>query len=183
MSELTADLFLSVDGFAAGENAGPFFDLGGPELATWVRTELDRPQVLLMGRVTFEEMAPMAASATDEGSVRMTSLPKVVFSNTLGDTAAWANTSVLSGDLTDGIRSLKRDCAEPIRTIGSISLVEGLMRAGLVDRLRLMIFPLVIGPDGRRPAFAGYPRTGLGPASTTVLDGHTVLLEYRLPGA
>ena len=179
MTELTADLFLSVDGFAAAEKAGPFFDLGGPDLAAWVRTELSRPQVLLMGRVTYEMLAPITASAADEDSRRMTSLPKVVFSNTLNDATTWANTTVRPGDLADSIRSLKRDTADPIRTFGSITLVQGLIQAGLVDRLRLMIFPLTVGPDGREPAFAGYPRTGLTLTSTTVLDGRLLLLEYH----
>jgi dihydrofolate reductase len=179
MTALTADLFVSADGFAAAENAGPFFDLGGPELTAWVRTELSRPQVLLMGRVTFELMAPMTASAGDEDSVRMTSLPKVVFSNTIDDATAWANTTVLNGDLAESIESLKCSSTSPIRSFGSITLVKGLMRAGLVDRLRLMIFPLTVGSDGREPAFAGYPRTGLELTSTTLLDGRLLLLEYR----
>jgi dihydrofolate reductase len=179
MTELTADLFVSADGFAAAENAGPFFDLGGPELTAWVRAELSRPQVLLMGRVTFELLAPVTASADDEDSVRMTSLPKVVFSNTLDDATAWANTTVLTGDLAKSIDSLKQSSTAPIRSFGSITLVKGLMQAGLVDRLRLMVFPLMVGPDGREPAFAGHPRTGLDLASTTVLDGRLLLLEYR----
>ena len=179
MTELIADLFLSVDGFAAAENAGPFFDLGGPELAAWVRTELSHPQVLLMGRVTYEMLAPITASADDPDSARMTALPKVVFSNTLDDATTWANTTVLNGDLAKSIESLKHSSTAPIRSFGSITLVQGLIQAGLVDRLRLMIFPLTVGPDGREPAFAGYPRTGLTPTSTTVLDGRLLLLEYR----
>jgi hypothetical protein len=58
MRELTADLFVSLDGFAAGVDVGPYFGYFGPELADWVRTELDRPQVIVMGRVTTRRCHP-----------------------------------------------------------------------------------------------------------------------------
>jgi dihydrofolate reductase len=179
VAELVVDLFLSVDGFAAGDDVGPFFGYGGPQLDAWVRSELALPQTLLMGRVTFLEMAQMSSSAGDEGSVRMTELPKVVVSNTLDDAPVWANTTVLRGDLADGIRELKNSASGRLRSVGSISLVKSLMRLGLVDRLRLMIFPIVVGADGSKPAFPGYPRAGMELASTTVLDGRLVLLDYR----
>jgi dihydrofolate reductase len=67
----------------------------------------------------------------------------------------------------------------PLRTVGSLSLVRSLFGPGLVDRLRLAVFPLVLGPDGREPALAGYQRMGLDLAASTVLDGRIVLLEYR----
>jgi hypothetical protein len=78
--------------------------------------------------------------------------------------------------------SLKRQSGDPLRSIGSITLVKSMLRLGLVDRLRLMIFPLILGEDGREPAFAGYPRAGLGLAATRVLDSRLVLLEHRPAG-
>lgn len=180
VSELVVDLFLSVDGFAAGEGVGPFFGYAGPELDDWVRTELAVPQTLLMGRITYLAMAQMTSSAGDEISVRMTDLRKIVVSNTLDDCPGWANTEVLRGSLADGIRDIKKDSSHRLRSMGSISLVTSLMQLGLVDRLRLMIFPIVVGGDGRDPAFPGHPRAGMELASTTVLDGRLVLLDYRL---
>jgi dihydrofolate reductase len=91
MRELTADLFVSLDGFAAGVDVGPYFGYFGPELADWVRTELDRPQVIVMGRVTYQALSPMAATA-DEASARTNDLPKVVYSNTLQEPLTWSNT-------------------------------------------------------------------------------------------
>jgi dihydrofolate reductase len=181
MTDLTADLFVSVDGFASGTDVGPFFGYGGPELETWVRETLDQPHVVIMGRVTYEAMAAISAAATDEISVRMTDLPKVVVSNTLTEPLAWRNTRLLRGDLALGMRALKQESDTPLRSIGSITLVKAMMELGLVDRLRLTIFPLTLGADGRDPAYSGYPRAGLDLVETKVLDSRLVMLTYR-PG-
>ncbi|MFB9317537.1 dihydrofolate reductase family protein [Cryptosporangium minutisporangium] len=183
MAELIADLFVSVDGFAAGEDVGPFFGYYGPDLGAWITTETARPQTLLMGRVTYELMADMSAAATDPSSVRMTALPKVVVSGRLREPLDWANSRVLSTDpaagIAPGIAALKRESDAPVRTIGSLSLVRSLLALGLVDQLRLMVFPLTLGADGREPAYTGHPRAGLRLAGTTVLDDRIVLLTYR----
>jgi len=181
MRPLTADLFVTLDGFARGEGAGPFFGYAGPELDRWIRDRLDEPQLIVMGRVTYEALAGMPATATDEGSARMNELPKVVFSNSLREPLAWANTRLMPGDLSEGIRRLKQQPGDPLRSIGSISLVKSMISLGLVDRLRLMVFPLILGRSGREPAYAGYPDTALDLVASTVLDSRLTLLEYRPP--
>jgi dihydrofolate reductase len=179
MAELTADLFLSLDGFAAGVDVGPFFGYGGPELDGWVRDQLGRPHVVVMGRVTYEAMAQISSSAADEVSKRMTDLPKVVFSSTLSEPLAWPNTRLIGGDLGDGMRALKRDSPDPLRSIGSLTLVRSLLDLGLVDRLRVALFPLVLGDAGFEPAFAGYHRADLQLTGTRVLDSRIIMLDYR----
>jgi dihydrofolate reductase len=170
MAELIADLFLSADGYAAGKDVGAFFGLPGPDLDEWVRVESERPQVMVMGRVTYELMAAMPSSAS------MNDLPKAVYSNTLQEPLAWQNTTLLRGDLADAFRTLKQSDT-PLRTIGSLKLVHGLMALGLVDQLRLMIFPLTLGADGHEPT--DFPRAGLELIETKVLDSRLVLLNYR----
>jgi dihydrofolate reductase len=110
----------------------------------------------------------------------MTKTPKVVFSNTLRDPLDWKSARVLRGDLAAAIRELKNQSGDRIRSFGSITLVKGLMQLGLVDRLRLLVFPLVLGTTGREPIFAGYDRTKLDLVDTKTLDGRLVLFEYRL---
>jgi hypothetical protein len=83
------------------------------------------------------------------------------------------------GDLGPAIGALKRDCTTAIRTIGSMALVNGMLRLGLVNRLRIMTFPLTLGADGHQPAYAGYPRAGFELIRTKVLDSRLVLVEYR----
>jgi len=179
MAELIADLFISLDGYAAGENVGPFFGLGGPELDAWVRDVLAEPQVIVMGRVTYQAMAAISSQAADDVSAAMNMMPKVVVSNSLAEPLEWFNTRLVRGDLSAAIAVLKRESSDPLRTIGSLRLVSSLIRLGLVDMLRVTIFPLTLGGDGREPAFAAFPRAGFDLAGSRVLDSRLVMLDYR----
>jgi len=179
MRELTADLFISLDGFASGVDQPPYFGYFGQDLGSWVREHLDQPQVIIMGRATYLAIAQFSASATDEVSLRMSELPKLVFSSTLKEPLAWKNSRLLKGAVPDEITALKQQPGDPLRSIGSISLVKSMMQLGLVDRLRLMLFPLTLGCSGREPIYAGYPQTGLELIDMKVLDSRLVLLEYR----
>jgi dihydrofolate reductase len=109
----------------------------------------------------------------------MTELPKVVFSSTLKEPLVWKNTRLVKDSVADELRALKQQPGEPLRSIGSISLVKSMMQFGLVDRLRLIVFPVVLGVVGREPIYAGYPRTGLELIDTKVLDSRLIVLEYR----
>ncbi len=179
MRELIADLFVSVDGFASGASEGPFFGYFGEELGKWITDELARPQVLVMGRVTYEAMAEFTPSGTDPMSVRMTELPKLVFSSKLKEPPSWKNTRVVRTSLADEIGALKRQPGDPMRTIGSIGLVKSMIELGLVDRLRLMVFPLILGEAGNEPISAGYSRTPLELIESKPIDSRIMLLEYR----
>ena len=179
MREVIADLFISLDGFASGIKEAAFFGHSGQELANWVREHANQPQLIIMGRVTYELLAGFSAHATDETSARLTSLPKLVFSRTLEEPLVWKNTRLAKGGVAAEIRALKQQQGDPLRSIGSISLVKSMMQLGLVDRLRLMVFPLVLGSAGREPIYAGYQRTSLQLMYTRVLDSRLILLEYR----
>ncbi|HKD86428.1 MAG TPA: dihydrofolate reductase family protein [Terriglobales bacterium] len=179
MRELIADLFISLDGFASGVNQPAYFGYFGQELGLWVRDRLAEPQVLLMGRITYELLAGFSASAHDELSARMTELPKLVFSGKLHEPLLWKNTHLLSGAVAEEVKALKQREGNPLRTIGSLSLVKSLVQQGLVDRVRLMVFPLLLGGAGREPIFAGYGQTRLELIQTKVLDSRLVMLEYR----
>jgi len=179
MRELIADLFISLDGFASGTNEAAYFGYFGNDLGNWVREHLDQGQIILMGRVTYEALARFAASATDEVSLRMSTLPKLVCSNTLHEPLAWKNTNLIRGDVRDSITALKQQDGDPLRCIGSIRLVKSLAKLGLIDRLRLMVFPLILGETGKDPIYRDYPRVPLELVSTKVLDSRLILLEYH----
>jgi dihydrofolate reductase len=175
--ELIADLFTTLDGHAAGERSPAYFGYLGPELERWIGDELAKPQVILFGRVTYELLARMSEGSSEEGARRMTELPKLVVSGTLEPPLAWSNSELFNGNLAD----LKAGSGDPLRCMGSLSLVRSLLSLGLVDRLRLMVFPQVLGATGREPFFAGLPDLDLELADERVLDGRLVLLDYR-PG-
>jgi dihydrofolate reductase len=82
----------------------------------------------------------------------------------------------------ESVRLLKDATDVPLRTMGSISVVRQLLNAGLVDRFRLMIFPLLVGPSGREWAFEGVGESELALADVRVLDGRILLAEYAPTG-
>src|SRR5262249_54929788 len=151
----------------------------GEELGQWVQDHLEQRQLLIMGRVTYEALARFAPSATDKVNARMTDLPKLVFSSTLEEPLAWKNTRLVKASVADEITALKQQAGDRLRSIGSVSLVKSMMQLGPVDRLRLLIFPLILGSAGREPIYVGYPRTVLELIDTKVLDSRLILLEYR----
>lgn len=178
MRELTADLFISLDGFASGVNEPPFFGYFGEDLSAWIKDNLEKPQMLIMGRVTYAALAQFAIASTDELNMRMTALPKTVFSRTLHEPLPWRNTRLVQTRAEQEIATLKQQDSALLRSIGSISLVKSMIRVQLVDRLRLMIFPVVLGTAGREPIFAGYEKTSLELISSRILDSRVALLEY-----
>jgi len=109
----------------------------------------------------------------------MNRLPKLVVSRTLTEPLAWNNSRLLAGDLAEAIGALKSQPGDPIYAVGSIGLVNNLLRLGLVDRLRLVVFPVVYGAEGRRPMFEGLRRLNLDLVEATTLDASVIVLEYQ----
>jgi dihydrofolate reductase len=108
---------------------------------------------------------------------RMTELPKLVVSTTLPEPLAWSNTRVVRS--VDELGELKPEPGPPLRCMGSLSLVRTLLERGLLDRLRLVVFPQVLGASGREAFFAGLPDIDLELTEERILDGRLVLLDYR----
>jgi dihydrofolate reductase len=177
--ELIADLFVSLDGFAGAVDVGPYFGYGGPELDEWIKTELDKPQVIVFGRVTYEVLAPVSANVSDPASQRLTAVPKLVVSSRLSEPLKWANTRLVSGDAVEVLPAVKAQSEVPLRIMGSVSLVRNLTSAGLLDRLRLMVFPLTCGSAGRERIFGEGGPVRMRLDQTSVLDERVVLLDYR----
>ncbi|MGH3342407.1 MAG: dihydrofolate reductase family protein [Carbonactinosporaceae bacterium] len=181
MQTLTVDIFISVDGWGSGATSPGYFGYLGPDLEEWITTELAARQLVILGRRTYEALAGLPEEARDAFWRRMTELDKIVFSSTL-ERAAWPNTRICRGDLVTEIQRLKREGDAPLRTMGSLSLARQLTGAGLVDRLRLMTFPLLVGDSGREWVFAEMASAGLELMDHRALDGRLLLVEYRPTG-
>jgi dihydrofolate reductase len=175
------DIFVSVDGWAGSDGLPGYFGYLGPELQEWIMDELAAPQLVVMGRRTYQALAGLPQEAHGKSWRRTAELDKVVFSRTLTH-AAWPNTRICSRDLVDEVQEMKAGGNLPLRTWGSLSLTRQLISAGLVDRLRLMTFPLMAGPSGRDAAFADMTSADLALAGHRVLDGRVLLAEYRPTG-
>jgi dihydrofolate reductase len=180
-SSLTADIFVSVDGWAGSDGLPGYFGYLGPQLEEWIMAELAAPQIVVMGRRTYQALAGLPEEAHGKSWGRIAQLDKIVFSRTLND-AAWPNTRICSRDLIDEIQDLKAGSDVPLRTMGSLSLTRQLIRADLVDRLRLLTFPLIAGPSGRDAAFADMTSADLELTDHRALDGRVLLVEYRPTG-
>src|SRR5205085_3107668 len=116
----------------------------------------------LLGRVTYQGFAQAWPSmATDWFGEKMNSMPKHVVSNTLSDDDAdWTNSTVIRGDLADGVARLKQQVGGEILVAGSAQLVRGLAEHDLVDEYRFMVFPIVLG-SGKRLFTDGAARARL----------------------
>lgn len=180
MRELTVDLFSTVDGWLRGAKSAAYFGLDGPDLQAWIEAQLDEPHVTVMGANTYRALAHFAAQGEDPASKRMGDLPKVVFSKSLQPPLTWPNTTVVSEDLATAMPAMKQQPGGPLRVIGSLSLTRSLFRLGQVDRLRLMLFPQVLGESGQERMLEGLPDLDLTLVSTKVLDERLVLVEYTL---
>jgi dihydrofolate reductase len=182
MRELRVDLFSTVDGFGGpGPVSAPYWGYGAPGLQTWIDGQLAEDHIMLMGANTYRTMAEVVATNDDPTFPRMAELPKIVFSKTLTPPLTWANTTVIDEPIETAVPALKAiDDSLPMRTIGSASLVRSLIQAGLVDRLRVMVFPMIHGVAGEGPVFAELPDLRLSLIGTTTLDERLVLLDYRV---
>ena len=178
MSELMVDFITSLDGYAAAEGWPGWWGLEGPEYLAWLEEDSETERTLLMGATTYRLMHGFAASGT-EGVEQMDAMSKVVFSSTLEEPLQWANTRLIRGDAVEEVRALKERSEGPLSTIGSLSLCRALLAAGLVDRFRVVVFPVVTGVTGRERVYDGWPDVALDLIEARTFDGRSQLLDYR----
>jgi dihydrofolate reductase len=105
-------------------------------------------EALLLGRITYEEFAALWPSRDGEFADKFNSVPKYVVSSTLED-PEWNNSTVLAGDVVEKVSRLKRELDGEIVVHGSIRLARTLIEHDLVDELRLMVYPVVLGSGDR----------------------------------
>jgi dihydrofolate reductase len=187
MGRIVVTEFISLDGVIEAPGGGEDFKHGGwtfeiargAEGDKFKLDELFEAEAQLLGRRTYEGFAAAWPEMDDEAGFaeKMNGMPKYVVSSTL-ETAEWNNTTVLSGDFAEEIAKLKREVDGVILVAGSAQLVQGLVAHGLVDELRLMVFPVVLG-SGKRLFGESAEKTPLKlTGSKTVGDG-IAILTYR----
>jgi dihydrofolate reductase len=179
MPELMIDFITSLDGYAAAEGWPGWWGLEGPEYLAWLDEQPERDHTVLMGANTYRLMSDMAAAnAGDPTFAAMDQMSKVVFSSTLQSPLSWTNTQLVSHDAVEAVRDMKQNGTRPMRTLGSLALCRSLLLAGLVDRFRVVVFPVVTGSTGRERIYDGYPDVALEMIASRTFDGRLQLLEY-----
>ncbi len=161
MSTIVLTEFISLDGVME-EPRWTFQFERGPAGEAFKFDELFAADALLLGRVTYEGFAAAWPSmGTDDFGKRMNAIPKYVVSSTLTDAEAnWGPTTVIRGDVVAEITRLREQDLGNLLVEGSTKLAQTLIRHGLIDEYRLMLFPIVLGAGQRLfPPEMGDPAT------------------------
>jgi len=193
--QLTVTTFLSIDGvyqgpggpeedrrdgFDRGGWLGPHFDEATGQFIDEIFREVD---AFLIGRRTYEIFAASWPNATDPNDMvakSLNTLPKYVASSTLHD-PQWANTTVLEGDLVSAVQQLKERDGRELQVHGSGRLVQLLLANDLVDRLNLLVFPVIVGAGRRLFPDSGIA-TGLTLEESRTTPSGVAISVYRPVG-
>jgi dihydrofolate reductase len=177
MPELLIDFITSLDGCASAEGWPGWWGLEGPEYLGWLGEAPERDHTILMGAKTYRLMSGFAAEG-EPGTDVLAGFPKIVFSSTLREPLSWPNTQLVDRDAVEAVREMKETGSASLRTMGSLSLCRSLLQAGLADRFRVVVFPVITGKTGSERIYDGYPDVALEMTSSRTFDGRTQLLEY-----
>jgi dihydrofolate reductase len=188
MSRIVVSEFVTLDGVMEDPGGSEGTERGGwafqfergPEGDKFKLDEALESDAMLLGRKTYDGFAAAWPSRTDDVGFadKMNSMPKFVVSSTL-DTPEWNNTTVIKGDVAEEVAKLKEQVDGDILVYGSGQLVDTLLAHDLVDELRLMVFPVVLG-GGKRLFADDAHRSPLQLAETQQL-GETAVLTLRRP--
>jgi dihydrofolate reductase len=183
MGRIIATEFISLDGVVEAPGPGEAFEYAGwsfeinrgDEGNKFKVDETFESEALLLGRKTYEGFADAWPSREGEFADKFNRMPKYVISSTLA-TAEWSNTTVLRGNLANEVGRVRERHSGPIVVHGSPTLVQGLLEQDLLDELRLMVYPVVLGKGKRLfGALATKKRLRLS-SSRLVGDGVEILI-------
>ena len=183
MGDIVVTEFITVDGVAEDPGGSEGHPHGGWAFETvrgkGAQFKLDEARgtdALLLGRRTYDGFAQAWPGQEGEFADKFNSIPKYVVSSTLQD-PTWNNTTVVGGDLAGEVAELRRRHDGDVAVHGSAQLVQALVADDLVDELRLMVFPLVLG-SGKR-LFGDSDKKTLQLAESKTLGGGVTILTYR----
>jgi dihydrofolate reductase len=188
MGRIVVTEFVSLDGVMEDPGGAEGYEHGGWALEISRGDEGDkfkldetmRSDALLLGRRTYEGFAEAWPSREGEFADKFNGMPKYVVSSTLED-PSWNNSTVLQGSVSDGVSRLKEQQEGDIVVHGSAQLVQTLLDEELVDELRLMVFPVVLG-KGKRLFGATSDKRPLGLVDSRTVGDGVAILVYRPKG-
>jgi dihydrofolate reductase len=151
MRKVAAWLFISLDGVVEAPNEWQF-DVMDDDMMTDITSQIDAEDAIFMGRVTYQDFAPYWPTSTDEPfASHINNMPKYVVSTTLDkvEWGKWEKPTLIKGNLAKEISKLKKQSGKNIGVSGSPTLVRSLLKDDLLDELKLMVHPVVVG-NGKR---------------------------------
>jgi dihydrofolate reductase len=180
MTKIIACEFLTLDGvMEASEQWQPSYV--SPDLAETITAHINGADGTLLGRVTYEMFAGYWPSQThNEFGIadKLNSEPKYVVSSTLQE-AVWQNTTLIKENVVEEITKLKQQPGGYLRLVGSATLTQSLMQAGLIDEFWLLVHPIVRG-NGKRLFDKGLEQTSLKQVEVKPFSSGVVLLRYQI---
>lgn len=180
MMKIIACDFLTLDGvMEASEQWQPSYV--SPDLAEAMSAHIHGAAGTLLGRVTYELFAgywPLQTHNEFGIADKLNREPKYVVSSTLHE-AAWHNTTIITGSVTGEITKLKQQSGGYLRLVGSATLAQSLMQAGLIDEFWLLVHPIVRG-DGKRLFAGGMEQASLKQVEARPFSSGVVLLRYEV---
>ncbi|MFF1839871.1 dihydrofolate reductase family protein [Streptomyces sp. NPDC058231] len=194
MGELIVTEFMTLDGIAQAPGAPDEDPEGGFEYGGWQAPLIDAEadglvldqvrsmDALLLGRRTYDIFAgywPTAPAELDFTRL-LNRIPRYVATRTLKDPLSWEGARVLDGGLAEGVAGLKESYGQ-VHVLGSLDLVQSLLAQGLVDRLNLWVYPVVLG-SGKRVFEGGAVPSALRPTKSRVFPNGSLQLAYEWAG-
>ena len=185
MGRIVVTEFTSLDGVVEDPGGSESFKYGGWSFEISRGDEGDKfkldeafaSDALLLGRVTYEGFAAAWPSRDGEFADKFNTMPKYVVSSTLKD-PSWNNSTVLDGDLAEEVAKLKEQVDGDIVVHGSVQLVQALIEHDLVDELRLMVYPVVLG-SGKRIFGETSNKKTFRLADTKLVGDGVAILTYQ----
>ena len=183
MRRIIASELISLDGVMESPERWSF-QFHNDEMAEANRAGMAASDAMLLGRVTYQEFAsywPYQNSAEQPFTDYLNNTPKYVVSTTLEEPLGWQNSTLIKGNVAEEIAELKRQPGKDIGIVGAGTLVRSLLRDDLLDELRLMVHPIVLGGGKRLFEDVGY-RKDLELVDSKTFGTGVLYLTYRPVG-
>jgi len=182
MRKIVASLFIALDGVMEAPHTWhfPYFN---DEMGQDVGAQMAASDTMLLGRQTYEEFAAFWPQQESDGDIadHMNTIPKLVVSNTL-KTLEWQNSTLISGNVAGELTKIKQQPGKNIGVTGSATLIRSLLRDGLLDELRLLLHPIVVG-SGKRLFEDGTGQVPLKLVESRTFSTGVVALTYEPAGS
>lgn len=179
MGQVIVEAEVSLDGVTDAANPafwGQVFKFHSADVSEYLKNLLFTPDALLMGRKTYEAFAQVWPTRTGEEADKINGMPKYVASRSLKEPLAW-NAALLVGDSAGAIRKLKEQPGRGLLQYGVGELTQTMLQHGLVDELRLVVFPFVVGRGPR--VFEDFDTMNLTLLETKTFSSGAIAHHYQ----
>ena len=179
MGKIIVEAEMTLDGIIDGRDPGfwgQIFNYHSDDVSSYLNDLLFMPDALLMGRITYEGFAEVWPTRQGELADRINSMPKYVASKTLQEPLSW-NAALIKGDIAEEISKLKRQFSNGLLQYGVGELTKTMLRHGLVDEMRFLVFPFSFGTGAR--VFENMDMNTLKLVDTKTFSSGVVALHYH----